>query len=488
MTTENSSCSVCCENFNRSTHKKTVCNYCQYNVCIECSARYLLQSSTDPHCMNCRHAWNRENLETNFTKKFVTGDYKKHRENVIFERQLSMMPETQPYVELEREAIKYREEIVQINKQTAKVKSELRSHYLSYHSSVNDQNAYINYEMKCAELSKKIESSKIDVLHKTRIVGYLSGTGRNQTLERKQFVRACPAQNCKGFLSTQWKCGICDAKVCKDCHEIKPENEEEHVCDQNDLETARLLDKDSKPCPKCASMIFKIEGCDQMYCTQCHTAFSWRTGHIETGTIHNPHYYEFQRRQNGGIAPRVPGDIPCGGIPDVYNFHQHLITIATHNAPILSKLQQIHRMNGHIQYIELPRYAPNDHLNEHRDLRIKYMINSLSEKNFKATLQQREKANDKKREICMVLQTYQAITIDNMNAVMTSTTITELLEIEKRMEELREYINNCMKAIAKRYANVAPIINARYQFSSTGIEIADQKRQAAARAAALVTA
>ena len=74
----------------------------------------------------------------------------------------------------------------------------------------------------------------------------------------------------------------------------------------------KLLNKDSKSCPKCGTVIHKTSGCAQMWCPDCHTAFDWRTGEIVTGRIHNPHYIEFKRK--GGTS-REHGDIPCGGIP-----------------------------------------------------------------------------------------------------------------------------------------------------------------------------
>jgi hypothetical protein len=61
-------------------------------------------------------------------------------------------------------------------------------------------------------------------------------------------------------------------------------------------------------------MIYKIEGCAQMFCTECHTAFNWNTLRIENGIIHNPHYFEWMRRQNenGGQVERNPNEILCG--------------------------------------------------------------------------------------------------------------------------------------------------------------------------------
>jgi hypothetical protein len=91
------------------------------------------------------------------------------------------------------------------------------------------------------------------------------------------------------------------------CHELKADD---HKCDTNTVETIKALKKDTKPCPKCDARIFKIDGCDQMWCTQCHTAFSWRTGAIET-RIHNPHYFQWLR-ENKGRVPRNPEDQQCG--------------------------------------------------------------------------------------------------------------------------------------------------------------------------------
>jgi len=83
-------------------------------------------------------------------------------------------------------------------------------------------------------------------------------------LEKKEFVRKCPVNDCRGFLSTRWKCDVCENYMCVDCNEIK--KDDTHACDPNAVETIKLLKKDTKPCVKCGTMIFKISGCSQMWC------------------------------------------------------------------------------------------------------------------------------------------------------------------------------------------------------------------------------
>ena len=142
--------------------------------------------------------------------------------------------------------------------------------------------------------------------------------GKKSPFERGTFKYPCPDNDCKGFVSSAWKCGLCGNSFCKDCHKEKLEG---HECNGDDKATIALIRQECKNCPKCSMGIYKIEGCDQMFCTGCHTPFSWKTGNIITnGPIHNPHYFEIMRR--GGNVPRQPGDVPCGGIPDQYNIDQ----------------------------------------------------------------------------------------------------------------------------------------------------------------------
>lgn len=126
-------------------------------------------------------------------------------------------------------------------------------------------------------------------------------THNNKTLSVK-----CANINCNGFLSENWNCSICHYDTCQKCHQLKTEN---HICNKEIVANIELLEKDTKNCPTCYTLIHKINGCDQMWCTQCKTAFSWNTLKIEN-KVHNPHFYEYLRANNHNI-PRDINDVPC---------------------------------------------------------------------------------------------------------------------------------------------------------------------------------
>jgi hypothetical protein len=57
--------------------------------------------------------------------------------------------------------------------------------------------------------------------------------------ERRQFIKPCPADDCRGFLSSQWKCGTCNIWTCPDCHVIIGDSKDAPLtCDPNNVETA----------------------------------------------------------------------------------------------------------------------------------------------------------------------------------------------------------------------------------------------------------
>ena len=377
-------CNICADTYNKSNREKICCAYCSFEACRSCCETYIL-SETKPKCMNttCAKEWSRKFIRENFSNIFINTKFKEHLEDVLFNSEKALLPATQPFVE----------EIIR----KEKLKKEINETH---------------------KLIEELYTKKSKLEYEYRRDPTIS---ESYVKSASHFVRQCPAEGCRGFLSTQWKCGICEKWTCPECHELKGLTRDcDHKCDPNLVETAKLLNKDSKPCPKCQSLIFKISGCDQMWCTQCHTAFSWRTGAIESN-IHNPHYYEWQRK-NGGLA-RAAGDIECGRvlnssiIRDIYElckYHPNLIDHIKESCAFISGkkyvftkeidlLSVIIRQIIHNNAVELPRFQI-DHFQKNQELRIRYLRKELTEESFKKIIQRNDKKNKKNTEIAQVIQ------------------------------------------------------------------------------------
>lgn len=219
-------CVICCEKMSKSV----TCAFCNFVSCSSCTRRFLLETESDPHCMNCKKHWSRDFLDSSFPKTFLNKELKNHRENILIDREKSLLPATQHLVERELHQRKYQTIIKQLYDRRRELHTELNN---------------INGEIR--ESYNRL---------------YYGNGQENIEQEKQQFIRKCPVEDCMGYLSSQWKCGICNLWSCPDCHEVKGETKDaEHICNADNVETAKLINKETRPCPSCATRIFKIDGC-----------------------------------------------------------------------------------------------------------------------------------------------------------------------------------------------------------------------------------
>ena len=564
-------CQICDYKMNLTTRKPVKCPYCDFETCRTCVETYVLGDTTIK-CMSpqCNRQWTRQHIHSIFTATFIRGRLKSHREQLLFDNERALLPSTQPLVERDIR-------IDAITQEQAALTTQINRLY--------QQRVNLGYELR------RISNGEV--------------------ARAAEFVRECPSPDCRGFLSTQWKCGICNLWACPDCHEIKGDSRDtEHTCNPDILATARLLDSDTKPCPNCRTGIFKINGCfgvntpiplwdgtikmsqniclgdvligddgekrvveqvfsgedelyrvvqyggkcyvvnskhtlvltsttrqnsvfeiriddyikmhdmlkqdlcgftsdgkvlridvvpigkgtyygwtidgnsrfiledftvlrncDQMWCTQCHTAFNWRTGRIES-VVHNPHYFEWLRR-NGNAIPRNPGDIPCQNelthqiYADIRNrirdhFARH--PLREHCDTYLSRTI---RSILHMRHVTLNEYEIPNRAAINERLRIQYMRNRITEENFKITLQRTDKKIEKKREtrdIITLLLTTATDIILRFYAKLRDETNPELDgKILDELKPIVDYANECLMEIGRVYNGKT--IQYTYEFS-----------------------
>ena len=319
------SCQICCNKYNKSLNLKITCpiGSCNFDACKSCIRQYLINTTKDPNCMKCNAMWNQEFVINNLNKSFWDNDYKVHRTNILTDTEISKIPETIEYAE------QYN------NMETLKLEA----------------NNKLSEIADIKKILRKLHDEYTNIVRKINTI-----KNGDSSFTKKKFVMPCQNGECKGFLSTQYKCGICEMFTCPDCFEILGKSKlENHICDENNKKTAEEIKKNTKGCPNCGQRIYKLEGCSQMWCTECKVGFDWNTGRIETKNIHNPHYYDFIK-QNNGFVNRNIGDVPCGGLVHYGHFHNVIITkinrlenFSNNNTrDVMNKLSLLHRTIGHI--------------------------------------------------------------------------------------------------------------------------------------------
>jgi hypothetical protein len=364
-------------------------------------------------------------------------------------RERSFLPQMMVFADREMRARKVDKQAHDVNKEEIELRKE--------------------YEAKLLQLAQKRNAlwRKAYMIRDGREdAGTTGGSTEEKKVEAKKFVRRCTATNCKGFLSSVWKCGVCENWVCPDCFEVKgKEKDVAHICKPENVETANLIKKDTKPCPSCGEMIMKSEGCDQMWCTACHTPFSWSTGKIvTTGIIHNPHYYQWMRNGGGGQMPQHPGHIPCGGLPDPYNLRRSLRNVAEVD---LTEFLNVYRTCVHMIEVERTRYERHINPQNNQDLDVRYLMNELDEEDWKASLAKEEKDRQKSREIREILDAFNGATIDIMRRIDFRPTnpynrhegLALILEIRTELNALREYIVEELMKVSKAFNCSVPYID-----------------------------
>jgi hypothetical protein len=289
--------------------------------------------------------------------------------------------------------------------------------------------------------------------------------------EKKKFIRRCTREGCQGFLSTAWKCGICEYYSCSKCFKNKTKKQDDpHECTKDDLETAELIKKDCKPCPNCGEFIMKTSGCSQMWCISCQTPWDWTTGKIVTnGIIHNPHYYEWMKR-NGGAAPRNPADIPCGGYPTVWELRRMPKGINPH---ISNKFHEFHRICQELQDISERGYRSHIDNATTSGINVKFLLGDFDEKRWGQNLAKTEKKRKRDNEVQEIFVAFRMVAVELINRVqnyddgtirnfsLLPLKIAEefINNLDIEIQALITMINDALRNVSTSYCYSVPYIN-----------------------------
>jgi hypothetical protein len=481
---EPEACVVCRERFTSILRKKALCKFCQASACSKCIEQYLLTRHEDAHCLHCRVNYTDATLFEICTKTYLQQTYFKHRQEVLINRHRAQLPLLQDAAMREK---RDRERNVilgglqkDINDLRAKRNDCLVMYnraYVAYYGQngvrTDEGMRLIEDLMAQAEDLREHMREKRTLMHQVRWPGHAHQTQHveEKEEEKKKFIRRCTHDGCKGFLSTAWKCGICEWFSCSKCFVVKGKaHDAEHECKKEDIDTAELIKKDCKPCPKCGEFIEKSSGCDQMFCISCQTPFSWNTGKIVTsGPIHNPHYYEWLKR-NGGNIQRNPADVPCGGFPGAWELVRFPRGI---NKDIANMFFEFHRICMELQDISTRNYRSHLDQDTMNQVNIKFLLDDIDEKKWGQLLATNEKKRKRDSEIQEVLGAFRMVAVELINRVQQFTDgpivrFTDLpipkaeafiLELNNEIQALVHMINDALRGISISYSYSVPCIS-----------------------------
>ena len=497
-------CMICMDVFNKSDRKAVCCPYCQTSYCRTCLQTCLLQDTVS-QCQEpaCRKTWTDEFLAESFTKVFLNTTYRQHREKILLDRERARLPETQEdaarykaakalvkdvethlralqeeidampetrtynaHVDRVRQPYKYPEYT------DAKTKDAKRA-FIKKHSDAMDAiQKNEDYQARVKAVRKKMKPYRSEAYREAQHTVAFMGRLVNRVGEpvaaaavKKAwtFTMKCPASGCEGFVGLDWVCGLCAASVCKGCQEIHGES----TCDPDKVASVKALRKEAKPCPKCAALISKIDGCDQMWCTQCHTAFSWRTGQEETH-VHNPHYYQW-RRQNGGLAP-VPADQqgiqgPVAGCMRPFQVIQQFERIVESNRRLVR--HDIGKMPGLLYHYNhvfvLLGTEQTDHAHaesEKHTFRVHRLVGEINDAKWGTELQRLDKRARKDQRLRQLLDMFLNTAADIIRPHLPERELGNVDALFTQLKSLNDYIKQHLVKIRSEF-NTTKTLEAR---------------------------
>lgn len=394
-------CQICTEKFTNKTRKNVTCPKCHFECCRKCLQIYLLSIEQLPQCMNCYKEFDRRFIHHNCDSTFIETKLRKHRENILFNIEKVNFPSTQSYIH----------------------KTERRMYLLKKYFELIDRVLCIDrfsYEHVVLEL-------QID-----EIVREYKDLDDNF---EDVFIKKCHNPSCKGYINNN-TCTLCEKKFCNECNEEINEN---HTCDQNLVKTMKEIKKYSKACPNCKTFISKTDGCNQIWCVECHTAFDWETGEIEKGKIHNPHYINLFTKY------RDYADIPCGGCPtlqELRNINPPSFVINMKN--LISKLKN--ELRDKYDFIL-------DFGRSNLDLRVKLLKNIINEDQFKQLIQRKDKNISKSEEVKYIYNMVIDCFSDLLRGILISY---DYNYVSYNANKIIEYANTQITEVRIRYNTSKP--------------------------------
>lgn len=414
-------CSICEETCNKSSRKACTCPKCQEVFCRQCMRQSLLSTVNDPACPSCKHPLDALAIKDTCGASWFAKEYKVFRRKVLLDREKAKIPGDMAIVGHYKQHIEASEQAVLLSKKV----QELRNQITDIHDTVSQ-------------------------LHRSSARHCEVVFGVKARAKQWEFNHPCPFEGCNGFLSKVGKCPICENWTCMKCFELKGRAKDvEHTCKDENKASAEHIKKHTKRCPECGVPCVRISGCTQMWCPQCHTSFSYRTGEVYKKAVHNPEREKWIRE---GMTPatrkRKSADVGGATAPSSNGACDQHVELVPYNQ--FTRIDaQLHGWHGQVWHGR-DVYSATHHvegvmrrlrmkIREYtttKKLRLDFAIGQIDQTTLAVQLEQKERFAHHHRQIYNVLELLYQVMAEAINDLVHAPTLAKangLVEKNARM-------------------------------------------------------
>jgi hypothetical protein len=388
---------------------RIICPFCNIEICEKCFQYSIMMELRNPICIYCKKNYSLEFILSNNDTVWCKKKFLPFLGKLLMDIENKKIPN---FIEKYKKIEKLRE-----------LEKEIKKYLKS-----NDYELVLSIDKEIKEIKKKLNIT--------------------ENKQKKIYISPCVNNKCKGFITDKYECNLCGEEICDKCMIKKGEN---HKCNRNDVKSANIIKESSKPCPECCVSIYKISGCNQMFCTNCKTTFDWITLEKDHGTVHNVHYFEWL----SSIKEKKDIDnTSCGDIQDIF------IIISNHNIWKMNKkikniksdetyreekftklrlkniLENIFMVNREYNGNIIPNLI--NLINDKEELLIRFLDNKIKETTWKNNLIKITIKNAFNESIIEILEMYITVTSDIIRKIGFNLNNNSIIDFIKK--ELYEYL------------------------------------------------